>query len=141
LEVIAETGKIKPVLQLLSDDKDKITDIISLASKVANEVKKIPPSIEPREVKDRLTTLQNLSMNWHNLESDNNDDIALRRGLEDLVEELKRLRKLKKGGVEAYKDQPSIYEPLKSVIDKCALLGEWHCQVQPTVPTTYPICR
>ncbi len=124
LDAVCDTDKIKTIANVLgsnADDKLKKEAVESL-QKVANEIKSLPATLTVGEAREQLKKisedLSENSLNW-----ENNEDNSLRSSLNELAERLKRNRRLKKGGIESYKDKPEIHSHLIEVINKFAELG------------------
>jgi hypothetical protein len=118
LEFVLDEGKVAPVLDLLYVDAENRKEILGMIPGLLRELEKIEPSIKEQEVTKTLDDLSERTLNW-----ENRDDIAIKRVLTGLAEKLKRRRRLKDGGVDAYSQLPAVFEPLTKIVAKCHSVG------------------
>lgn len=119
LDQITETGLMKRILDALDDNPDSVKSSMETLISLAAEIKRIPPSVSPQDIVQALQRICGMSMEW-----DNDDDKRLREEIHELDESLRRLKRLKEGGVEAYSiDYPKIKDSLLSVITLCSSIG------------------
>jgi hypothetical protein len=72
------------------------------AAPILDAIQKLPPTISPDAVKERMEGLLGGEMNWAA-----GDDTRVARDLGSLASELVRMRRLKRGGLEALPDDIS----------------------------------
>ena len=92
--------------------------ITVLLKDVARRVRELPPSVTGDEVREALRALAESPMDWAA-----GDDNRVRRQLGEIEGGLKRLQRLKEGGIEAYADQPEIKAAIGSLVRRCAEIG------------------
>jgi hypothetical protein len=97
LDVLVNLERLSKVLLQLVDDQDIRDALISECKDVAEKIRALPPTLTPAEVQVTLRELVAAPMNW-----DSRDDVALRKQIGRLANDIDRMRRLKTGGVEAY---------------------------------------
>jgi hypothetical protein len=118
LDTVCETGKMIATLQALEPDETKVAAIVPKLQEVVQRVKAIRADFNEEQAKEQLKQLYERPLNWNA-----GDDNLLRSQLNALSNRIYRLRKLKDGGIEAYKDRPEIHELLRSLVDECSRCG------------------
>src|SRR5207245_1898502 len=108
------TGTITALCAGSKDDKGILTQLRD----TAQAAKRVPPPITEEQVRERLKVLAEKPMDWGK-----GTDNIIRRELNDLEETIKRVRKLKEGGVDAYDDQPEVKGKLQALIEACRAIG------------------
>ena len=93
LDVILDPAKLKKILEVMADGV-LITELVGKARKVADAIRKQPPTISPAEVRKSLASITVEGDDW-----ENEADIHIRRDLSRLAEQVDRMRQLKRGGV------------------------------------------
>lgn len=96
LDMIADPNKLCSVLEVMADS-DVAHSLIRDASSVMTEIRKLPPTIDPEEVKNDLLAITSSPLEWKN-----EDDIKVRRELNRMAQQLNRMRRLKRGGIYAF---------------------------------------
>ena len=79
----------------MSEGDALVNDSLALAEDICS----IPPTLSPDDVASQLDDLKLHGMNWQV-----GDDRALRRAVSALANRIDRMRRLKRGGVDAYED-------------------------------------
>lgn len=118
LDAICDTEKMISCVKSLIQRKEDTDEISDLLRNLTRNLKSMPPSITQDDVKAELKRLSDGRMDW-----DGGDDNTLRRGLSDLSERLRRLQRLKEGGLEAYNDFPELKLELETLLRKCNEIG------------------
>jgi hypothetical protein len=116
LDVLVDLERLRRVLEQLTDDVVARDDLLSDCEKVAGDVRALPPSISPREVVTELTALSGGPMDW-----DKGDDLGLRRSIARLGNRIDRMRRLKRGGVDAY-DEP-LKHRMAAILERLCAYG------------------
>lgn len=127
LDLIADLRKLRRVLEVMTS-QEKLEHLVGMATSIVEGIKKLPPTIEPREVRSRLAELAGTSESW-----DGDADVALRRELSKIGSQLDRMRKLKRGGLSSFPaDQRAQLAELLSQLKACGVflvpvgeLEEW----------------
>ena len=109
LEVIVNSERMSRVIDELVSVEEKRDSLKACCEQVAEEIRKVPPLIDPEVVATRLSELAASGMDWTKSE-----DLVTHRALRDLANDLDRMRRLKAGGIQAYE------EPLRSDLRKLA---------------------
>lgn len=117
LDLLMDQDKLTRILEVISDSRTS-TELLERCQKIADEIKKLPPSVTPEEVKESLRQLASAEMDWTN-----GDDTRLKSGLGKLGQKVDRMRRLKRGGISSFKDHSSIHANLQYVIDRCKAFG------------------
>jgi hypothetical protein len=118
LDTVCDTDKVAAVSKGLGPNFHESQEVIGELRDVVQKIKSLPPPITEVAVKRRLTQLAEASWAWAQ-----GDDNVLRRNLHELENQLKRIQKLKDGGIAAYRDQQEIYTELRGVVEKFARFG------------------
>jgi hypothetical protein len=115
LDLISNHDRLSRVLDAVADSvtAKSITDD---ASAVMTDIRKLPPTTTPDEVREALNSVLSGSMDWNR-----QDDEDVRKKLRMVANELDRMRRLKRGGVEAF--QEPIASQLAAVIARLASVG------------------
>jgi energy-coupling factor transporter ATP-binding protein EcfA2 len=121
LDLIKDDGVIPKILAALSAETEEAIIIQRECRQVTTEIRNVPPTISPDEVRAEMGQILKLPMDWHN-----NDDETVMRQLRQLAYKVERMRKLKKGGIPAYETAglTEIASQLKSLKEKF-----WKCGV------------
>jgi hypothetical protein len=93
LDLVADLDKLGRILRALTD-ADQADAILVRAKAVGEEIRKLPPTIDPSEIKQRLIEIGAQPMSW-----ERGDDSKICRQFRKLSNELDRMRHLKKGGI------------------------------------------
>ena len=101
LDFIIDRNKLQSTLSVLTDAET--TRTIALACQnVADEIKKIPPTITESQVTQRLSIFAERPLQWAN-----DDDRQLKTDLNGLTNDIDRMRRLKNGGIEVISEPSS----------------------------------
>jgi hypothetical protein len=96
LDLIANQNELNRILEGMAANHRSIETITKLANTVFDAIKNLPPLIEERDYRKRLSAISGMPTNWQS-----NDDLALCEKLRCLSNELDRMRRLKRGGIAA----------------------------------------
>jgi hypothetical protein len=118
LDTLADVNKVSEAVQVLSPGGAGDEEFVTTLRALVNDINQLPPAPTPDEVKAELKAIAELPMNWKG-----GDDNVVRRRLNNLVTRIKRLQKLKDGGIDTYSDHPDIQARLKSAVDKARSFG------------------
>jgi hypothetical protein len=117
LDVILKRKVISPLVKQMSNDEEA-TAIVNQCDEVAKKIGAVSPVGAVKEVHTRLNALADAAP-----PSDETGTERLKEDLSELVDQLDRMKVLKRGGVGAYTDQPEIQAALQTVIDRCERFG------------------
>jgi hypothetical protein len=117
LDLIADTDKMVAILEALNPGVDLAELIVDLRG-LGQKLKALPPAITVEQVKEELNKLASAAYTWAT-----DDDNKLRSRLNDLEQRIKRIRRLKEGGVEAYEPHPDIHDMFRRLVPRCHRLG------------------
>jgi hypothetical protein len=119
LDAISEPDKLAETLEVLAGDPNLAGPCVALVKKVADQVKSLPPPITEDQAHEELKALaEEGPRNWPR-----GDDNVLRGKLNKIVKRLKRIGRLKEGGMSAYVDHQTIHENLRALIEECSKIG------------------
>ena len=118
LDAVCDTDKIAAISSVLGPNPNEVREAIGQLRDVAQKIRSLPPPITEEEAKQRLKELSEQSLAWKQ-----GDDNLLRRKLNELEGQLKRIQRLKEGGIEAYRGHAEIYAGLGGVIERFARFG------------------
>ena len=118
LDAVCDTDMIATLSKLLVPTMVNAQDIIGKLRAVVQQIKSLPPPVSEHDAKERLKRLSEESWNWKQ-----GGDNLLRRKLNELDGQLKRIQKLKEGGVAAYHGYHEIQVQLLEVITQYSLIG------------------
>jgi hypothetical protein len=137
LDAVCDLDKMVALVQQLAPNRaneinDKVRGVVA-------QIKALPPSITEDEAIRDLQALAAGTWSWTN-----GGDGALRRKLSELGGKLKRIQRVKEGGLEAYNEHPVIKQGLIETIDLLASIGmflvpvgeleDWASQLVSTIP-------
>src|SRR5262249_37358655 len=97
LDMLVDREKMNRVLEELVDEPNSRESLLRQCGELADQIRKLPPTVSAEEVSRELNTLICSSMDWAK-----GQDLELKRSLTRLAIQLDRMRRLKKGGVIAY---------------------------------------
>jgi hypothetical protein len=97
LDMIVDSDRMAKVLHALVDDAVERQRMIATCKQVAALIRGLPPEAAPTDIAAQLLALSQTRMSW-----DDDDDIDLKKQLSGIVHSIDRMRRLKKGGVNAY---------------------------------------
>ncbi|MCO4098424.1 MAG: AAA family ATPase [Gemmatimonas sp.] len=95
LDVVADLEKLKRIIAVLAP-ADQLDAILQEATDISAQLKLLPPTILPEELRDRLSKALAAEMDWCL-----GQDVGIRKDLSSICNELDRLRRIKRGGVDA----------------------------------------
>lgn len=117
LDAICDTDKVCQIVKAVAPTP-AADGLIQQLRNVVQQIKSLPPPITEEAVKQRLKELSAESLRWAQ-----GDDNAIRRKLNELEGQIKRVQRLKEGGIEAYEDQPEIMDELLKLVEALSKLG------------------
>ncbi|REK17726.1 MAG: hypothetical protein DWQ37_05655 [Planctomycetota bacterium] len=139
LDALVDSEKVADIAEALTGASSDMHDLIEKQRDLAEGIRNQPPTFTESDARERLEQLSRQKLDWRN-----GDDNLLRRQLAELSGIVKRVRRLKEGGVSAYKDDPEIYSLLNEVVDGFAQVGlffvpvgqleDWVVQLMADVP-------
>ena len=95
--MLVDGDRMARVITTLVDDPAIRQNLIQSCLRVAEALRDLPPVITATDVAAQLSSIGERSMDWAK-----RDDLDIRRRLRDLASEIDRMRRLKRGGVDAY---------------------------------------
>ena len=116
LDMVVDFEKMTRVLQELVADERVRARMLGACKQVAEGIRNQPPEVSPEDVAAQLKSLGNAPMNW-----DDGNDLELKRRLSTLARAIDRMRRLKKGGVEAY--PPNVASNLRELVLELRSVG------------------
>jgi len=118
LDTVCDLEKIETICRLLGPGPDDVARNMSALRDLVARIRALPPTVAPEEITADLKGLSEQSWSW-----DRGDDCVLRRKLNEIEGTLKRIRKLKEGGIAVYQDHPDISARLQELVATFARLG------------------
>jgi predicted ATP-dependent endonuclease of OLD family len=118
LDMLCDTQKVTALASTLAKETDDINATNQKLRILVDKIKSLPPPITELDAAQTLKQLSETSRNWKN-----GDDNVLRRQLNDLEGSLKRIGKLKEGGVSSYKDNAEVQSLLLDLLERYAQVG------------------
>jgi ABC-type cobalamin/Fe3+-siderophores transport system ATPase subunit len=118
LDAVCDTDKMIVLIEQILTDPTKSDELVSNLRNVANQIKSLPPPITETDAKKSLKELSEQTWDWQQ-----GEDNVLRRKLNEIVGNLRRIRRLKEGGTAAYEDNPNIQTALVEIIRQFSLIG------------------
>lgn len=118
LDAIVEPGKLATTLKALTRQPDSVGDCEALLKTTVSKIKSLPPPITEVEAKDSLLELAKLELDWQK-----GDDGMLRTRMNKLEGRIKRVQRLKEGGIDAYSAYPEIHSLLTQLVAECRKHG------------------
>ena len=115
LDILLDTERLHRVVSILTDSRNA-DGLRTLAQGIAGSIKSLPPTIDPEDVKTRLAAAAALPSDWSQ-----NHDLPLRAALQELAQQLDRMRRLKRGGVKTL--PASLAGEVSSLIGKLSTIG------------------
>lgn len=115
LDLVVDIDKLRRILYALISATEADL-IIETAKVVGDEIRKCPPTIDPRDFKERLDEINSLTTAWAN-----NDDVIIRQKLRSLAQDLDRMRRLKNGGISQAPESISVQ--LKQLLESLRTVG------------------
>src|SRR5260370_1143266 len=98
LNIVGDLNKLRLLFEKRAT-ADMARSLVSEASQVIEEIRKLPPSISREEVTASLNSIINGPMEWID-----RDDLRVRQELRRLATQLDRIRGLKRGGISRFQD-------------------------------------
>jgi hypothetical protein len=118
LDAIADTDKMIACIKILRGEKGDTSALLDSFRTLAQKLKELPPPITEEEFKNALKQLSERDLDWKN-----RDDNSVRNELSYLTGKIRRIQRLKEGGLEAYGDYPDIKIHLESLIQSSKECG------------------
>lgn len=118
LDAICDVVKITAISDLLIPTSAENHEIIGKLQSIVQQIKSIPAPLSENEAKARLKQLSEEMWDWKQ-----GGDNVLRRNLNELESQLKRIQKLKEGGIAAYLDHPQLHAEMQEVVARFARYG------------------
>jgi hypothetical protein len=115
LDMLINVPRMKQVLSVMASP-DIAEDLLERANLVVEEIRKIPPKIEPDEFKHSLGEIARLDTNWQS-----HDDIQIVRELRQLAAQLDRMRAIKRGGISQFSE--SLASTLLDLLNRLQNIG------------------
>jgi hypothetical protein len=116
LDVLVDHHRLKQVLTSLVEESSVVSQLAERAKEIEAKIKALSPEITPANVQERLKEGLSGTMNWSQC-----DDVNVRRELNRIANELDRMKRLKRGGIEALPD--GIKEPADQLVRDLAQHG------------------
>jgi hypothetical protein len=116
LDVLVDHHRLKQVLTSLVEESSVVSQLAERAKEIEAKIKALSPEITPANVQERLKEVLSGTMNWSQC-----DDVNVRRELNRIANELDRMKRLKRGGIEALPD--GIKEPADQLVRDLAQHG------------------
>lgn len=116
LDLVTDLQKTKAVLESLCDDTELVESLRGEGRKIAEQLRKLPPTMTEREVREKLSELASKDFDWSN-----GDDRGVRRELARISNALNSMRGLKGGGL-AYLPK-EISKPLGELLERFQKIG------------------
>jgi hypothetical protein len=116
LDMLADPDRLPRVLEQLVDDSVTRNALLSDTKAISEAVRALPPTKAPAETLAELRGLTESPMDW-----DLKHDLELRRRLRELANELDRMRRLKRGGVDMYTGQ--LGAEMRELLDRFRVHG------------------
>ena len=114
LDLIKDDGVIPSLLTALSIDEKTATAIQEECRVVAAAIRSVPPTISPENVNSEVNQIAEMSKDWQK-----NEDDAVMKRLRGLANRIDRMRKMKRGGITAYRaGHPEIADQLEAVKER-----------------------
>jgi hypothetical protein len=118
LDAVCDTDKVCQIVKAAAPTAAEGDQLNQQLRSVVQRIKALPPPITEETVKQRLRKLADEPLRW-----EQGDDNAVRRKLNELECQIKRVQRLKEGGIEAYKDCPEIMDELRKLVEAVKWLG------------------
>ncbi|WLD11877.1 TOPRIM nucleotidyl transferase/hydrolase domain-containing protein [Planctellipticum variicoloris] len=116
LDLIMDSDKLRRILQS-SGDAEATTQLTEKCRLIRDLIRTLPPTVPENVIFDKLREVSELKLRW-----DEDGDQQLMEKLRGLVDDLKRMRRIK-GGLSAFAAHPEIHDGLKDIVSQCAKLG------------------
>jgi energy-coupling factor transporter ATP-binding protein EcfA2 len=117
LDLLMDLDKLTRILNIACDPNTS-RDLLTRCRQVGDEIKRCPPTMAQEDVKESLRTLALRRVEW-----EKGDDITLKAELRGLAAKIDRMRRLKNGGVAAFKEQPVIQAQLEYIVARLRAIG------------------
>ena len=116
LDVIIDNDRVSRVLGALLDDVAERVSLLARCRELASALQALPPTRSPEDVGARLRALEESGRDWAR-----DDDVRLRRELRSLANDLDRMRRLKRGGIDAF--EPPLRQEIAALVQCLARHG------------------
>lgn len=117
LDLLLDRNKLERILEITGDPRLS-AELLERCREITDQIKSLPPSILAEELRKSLQELATSGMDWKV-----EDDVRIKSELGRLAQKIDRMRRLKSGGVEAFKEHSSIRDGLRYVIARCKTFG------------------
>src|SRR5437773_586047 len=114
LDIVTSQDRMKKVLSLIGGAREK--KLLTQSMDIAKRIKELPPTVAPSDVRAGLEEALKSGMNWAS-----DDDTPLRSRLNEIVQALDRMRRLKRGGLVGLPD--NLREPLAELVSDLRGVG------------------
>jgi len=115
LDVISDPVRLRKILDVLAAPAD-VDALVRLASEVMQMIRVIPPAVSTDSMRANLKTLVDNPDSWSH-----DSDVATRRELNRIANQLDRLRSLKRGGISVFPSH--VAEPLVTLTKRLGHCG------------------
>jgi hypothetical protein len=115
LDMVADPSLLRRVLDVMAE-AEVASSIIKEAKLVIEQIRKLPPTVDPESCARRLREIAAMGTDWSF-----GDDAKIRSELNRLSQELDRMRRLKSGGICAL--PADVAAPLKQLVESLKPVG------------------
>ncbi len=115
LDIITDTVKMRQILTNVCDQEIAL-ELMTEVENVAEEVRKLPPTISEEQARSQLKDLASKEYSWAK-----NDDESLRHELSTLSSSLYGMKKLKSGGISKLPQE--VGAQLRELVEKLRVIG------------------
>lgn len=109
-DAICDPAKLESLYNEMCSNANKRSTTIENIGRALSELKAISPTVDVKSVQTKLTELSTHEMNWNR-----GDDNVLRKELAALERSLRRLNRIKTGGIAAYEEYPELHALLLEI--------------------------
>lgn len=117
LDLLMDRSKFEAILDI-AGTASIVNMLQNKCRELSDEIKRLPPSVSEVEVKRFLTDLISKEIDWQR-----DDDLNLKNDLGKIRSQIDRMRRLKRGGLNAFRDHQGIHSSLEFIIDRCKSFG------------------
>lgn len=96
LDMISDPRRLRRVLEVLAPPLE-VDELVEKATSVVRRIMELPPATDPSVLRQQVTALASKDQAW--IEG---EDIGTRRELNKIANQMDRLRRLKRGGIDAF---------------------------------------
>jgi len=116
LDMLVDDDRMSRVLEKLVDDNRVKDELIQSCNEVAEAVRNLPPTTSPADVVKELSEIGACRMEWNE-----RDDIELKRRIRRLANDIDRMQRLKRGGINAYTGE--LADKMRVLLDRLKVFG------------------